>query len=81
MCIQCVQALVVWFVRKDHHLVLRRSLSAVAEGRRRAGVGGWTKSKCSLEPLGLSRPRFLHSTANYMCNTAPKLQIGLSCPF
>ena len=35
MYIQCSQALIAWFVRKDHHLVLRRSLSAVAEGRRR----------------------------------------------
>ena len=35
MCIQCSQVLILWFVRKDHHLVLRWSLSAVAEGCRR----------------------------------------------
>ena len=35
MFIQCGQALVVWFVRKDHHLLLRQPLSAMAEGRRR----------------------------------------------
>ena len=44
MCIQCSQVLIVWFVRKDHHLVLRRSLSAVAEGCRRGRAANGRKN-------------------------------------
>ena len=33
VCTQCDQALVVWFGRTDHHLVLRRSLWAPSKHR------------------------------------------------
>ena len=53
MCIQCGQALVVWFVRKDHHLVLRRSLSAVAEGRRRGCAANGRRNELLLNRWAL----------------------------
>ena len=41
MCIQCGQALVVWFGRTDHHLVLRRSLSGTVQASHRKPLWAW----------------------------------------
>ena len=53
MCIQCCQALIVWFVRKDDHLVLRRSLSTVAEGRRRGRAANGRRNELLLNRWAL----------------------------